>query len=398
MRHGIEQGALLGVGSPGDLDLGGLTAEIVAADRKRELVGGEREEAGRGPVRLGGAWPERGFERADRHAVGFHPDPQDRATMGDPRAVSGAFRLRRARLGRSRLVRPDPMGGGVAGRPDEGGDDRRAGEWRPGVRVGDDMRSLAALADDPDPIQGAIPDEALGDLRGRRLDVRLRREDPADREERARFGRSSRRLCRPLRAERRQPADHDGKDQEEHEVEPLLRVADDEREVGGREQEVVQGERSDGRDEGRQSAERRPGHDHRDEIHRRRIEDADHRALEEGGNDRRERQHERDQSAHQGEATSGRRPDSAQVEAGKRAHEGKSRRPGNLDRRWPLTTSPSWSRLPPVGRGQGPLLPGEPRRTLLEERRDPFSVVGRDTGDPLQLGLQLQLLLQARRP
>ena len=80
--------------------------------------------------------------------------------------------------------------------------------------------------------------------------------------------------------DRHQASDDERDEQEQHEVQQLPRVGDDDREARLGEQEVIDEERRDGRQDGWDRAGEGTGRHDRDEIDGRRIVDADEFAFE----------------------------------------------------------------------------------------------------------------------
>ena len=96
-----------------------------------------------------------------------------------------------------------------------------------------------------------------------------------------------------------EPPDHEADDQQEHEVQPLAGVLDDERVVGLDEEQVVDHERCDGGKHGRERAAYQPDDHHREQIERRRVRHLEWGRFGEGDEGRRDgdgaRGHGRDQ-------------------------------------------------------------------------------------------------------
>ena len=100
VRDRVEQGALERIAPARDLGAGGLPAEPIAPKPERELVGGERQEAGR--LRIGWRGTSRldGPERPVGAPAGLDRDP-DEVALG---RLTRTGRLRRAARGRGPSV------------------------------------------------------------------------------------------------------------------------------------------------------------------------------------------------------------------------------------------------------------------------------------------------------
>ena len=188
-------------------------------------------------------------------------------------------------------VRPHPGRLAAVGHQDL--DHRRRGRDRPVARVGERPLGAALLDDAPDAVHAGARDQAPGDGRERRVRV-VRRERARDRVERRGLGGAGLGLRRPVRADTREPPDDEGDEQEQHEVEPLGRVRDDEREPRLGEQEVVDDERRDRGDDAGRGAQPGGDDDHGDEVDRRAV-DLTGDGLDDGDGDGRDRQHQRDE-------------------------------------------------------------------------------------------------------
>ena len=153
--------------------------EVLPPERERELVGGKRQQAGLLPGRQPGIERALGPQPAEGLLVGLHPDLQElgrRSGPGDPTAAAALVGLHPPR----RLI---------AGRPGEARAERRRRQGLTGSRIRDDDLAVRAVGDDPGAVEADVPDEALDDAGAGGLEVRRRREETADREERRRIRR-----------------------------------------------------------------------------------------------------------------------------------------------------------------------------------------------------------------
>ncbi len=202
----------------------------------------------------------------------------------------------------TRAVRPHP--GGLAAVDHQDLDHRGRGTDRPLARVGDRPLRATLVEDAPDAIHAGAADEAPGDRRERGIRV-VRREGAGDRVQGGRLLRTRLRLGRPVRADPREPPDHERDEQEQDEVQPLGRVGDDEREPGLGEQQVVDDEGGDRGDDAGRGAQAGGDDDDRDEIDRRSVELVARRTFDDRDRDRRDREHGGDQQPRPGEGREG---------------------------------------------------------------------------------------------
>jgi len=235
--------------------------ERVAQVGDGELVGGEREQAtgaATRPWRVGPAC------RVDRSGAVLAPaDGDDIVRHGRIRAAQR----------RRPIVQADPLAGVVRLGSDERPRAARAG-WRPRARPRHcSTGSLRGLH--PDLVHLGVGLQTQRDLRCGLLERWRHRHAAAHRHERHALAHATVGLLGPLALQRRQPADHDRDDEEQQQAEPLGRVRDLEREPGRGEQEVVCEEGDARGGDGRPRAKRTRGDDHRDQVDRRRVLDAD---------------------------------------------------------------------------------------------------------------------------
>ena len=132
--------------------------------------------------------------------------------------------------------------------------------------------------------------EVVDDDRQRLGHARRRGQGAADAEKRAGFGCASGRVVRSFGLEGRQPADDDADEQQQEQVQPLLRIVHGQREPRFDEEGVVQQERGErGHDGGaRPEDDRDP--DHGDEVQRRGVRDLERRAFDQRDEQRGQRQ------------------------------------------------------------------------------------------------------------
>ncbi len=243
LRASLRRAISALVASPRSRSRRSPSASWSAASDRRRVVSGS-----------GGAVPAGLMAQSDPEGApaGLDRDPDEVAVGGLPRT---------GRLG-ERLVGADPACRLVAGRSDERGDDR-GGRWRSVARVGQDPLPGAAIEHDPDSPESGIAGDPLDDGAGDRLGAVGRCQQSADGELAGRLDRPPVRLGGTLPTECGEPADGEGDDEDQDEVEQLARVGDREREARLGEQQVVDQERRDGRDDRGHGPAERPDDDHR---------------------------------------------------------------------------------------------------------------------------------------
>ena len=158
VRDRVEEGGLQRVALAGDLGVGRLAPKLLAAQGEPELVGGERQEPGRGAVRAAGRARAQAPDRTQRMGIRLDED-----AVG----VEGPGGACRSGLAGPRFVDLDPVGGRVSGSSSEDprhgcleGGAARAG--RAGVagatRIGQDPGLAGAAYRDPDALEtGLVP-------------------------------------------------------------------------------------------------------------------------------------------------------------------------------------------------------------------------------------------------
>ena len=253
VRDRVEQRGLERVALARHLDGRGLGREPVADHRLPELVGGGGQQPRVRAAREGVAARARGPQRADRLAAerrSGRGGPSAARRRGGPRPRSRASPASRpSRRRHRRLADLDParLAVGRAGmerparrhrRPRLA---RRRCRRRPAPRRSTAPRPIQTRAISASRTRREASSGAASRARGGRGDV------AAHGEHRPGLGAAQLGLAAPLQLERAQPADRDGHDEEEQQVEPLLRRGDGEGVERLDEEEVVEQERRDGR-------------------------------------------------------------------------------------------------------------------------------------------------------
>ena len=246
VRDRVQQRRLQRVAPTGDLGARCLAGELLATEGKAELVGGQREDPRGGPIgQPGGAvsgGPDGAYGSAQRL--------DDRSEIGHVAGGVTAFApgACRGRSPPSLAVGLHPFGGLVAGPPVEDPGDRGIRPGRVAGRIGDDALLARACADrDPHALRVGRGPEPGDDLLRRLGDRRRCGQRAADREEGLGLDGPLLGLLRSPPLDGGQAADDHRDEEEEDEAQPLLRVGHGKRELGHREEEVVDEERSNRR-------------------------------------------------------------------------------------------------------------------------------------------------------
>ena len=224
VRDRVDERGLEGVALPSDLRLRRVLPELIPSQREPDLVGGQREDprlgAVRQPARSVARRPDLSEElgRSCRSIAGrrLDPHPEDLASPAERLAAATG------------LVRPNPSRGLIAGRANEGREDGARRDLGAGRRVGDDALPSRLAYGDPDTAKACIGRQPPGKVGGGLIRRVGGGEEPAHREEARRLARTGVSLLGPMVLEGDQAADGDGDEEEQQQVEPLARVADDE--------------------------------------------------------------------------------------------------------------------------------------------------------------------------
>ena len=259
----MEERGLEGVPLAGQLGRIGLLGDAVTRDRLPDLVGRRQRAAGSGSVRCAG----------DRRAR--------------PRSSRAAHRWPRSGPGR----RQSPAGS-AARRPgfQDQGPRRGIIPWLPlkdahpsarptrqprGRVNGDALHRWLGTEPDPDALHSRLAAEHLGDLRERLLGQFPSCQDPRDAEQLPAPPLTGQRHLGPGPLHRRELPHDDPHEQEQDDAEQDTGVADREGVQRLREEVVVREEGPERGRDGRPGPRRHPAHDDRNEVHRRRVGNAD---------------------------------------------------------------------------------------------------------------------------
>ena len=303
VRDRVDERGLQHIRLMGDLEVRGRLSELIAPERHRDLVGGEREDARLAPGWVAQLAVAQRDDGPERHVVDLDPGAVlqvvGRRWGGQPDRVEW---VRTQRAGSSPGVRTRlevRLGWG-----------RRLGAPRAVSCVGEDPFGGAGPGDDPHAIERRRIPHALRDVRCGFRGRGRRGERPAEREERVGLGGPLGGLLCSCVLDGDETADDEPDEQEQDEVEHLAWIGDGDAEPWLGEEDVVGEERRERGHDRRDGACEGSRRDDGDEVDGRRVldpeevplEDGDHERRKHEGTDHRERG-ERGARARRGEAT-----------------------------------------------------------------------------------------------
>ena len=279
VRHGVEQRALQRFTLAGDLGLVGGLDQSLAAERQPDLVRGEAQDPRLLAIGVALRADPCGPDRPDRLVAGCDDDP----IQADARR----WRVRSRTLLRAMLL--DPTRRQIARRPREGDVDP-VGRERSAAGVGHDHVATRLAPGEPDAFHARLGQKVFDDDRQCVGHARRRGQGAADAEECAGFGSAPGRVVRAFGLEGRQAADDDADEQQQEQIQPLLRIVHGQREPRFDEEGVVQQERGERGHDRCARPEDDGDADDGDEVERRRVRDLERRAFDQRDEQRRQRQ------------------------------------------------------------------------------------------------------------